>query len=251
MRNLTDFILPGALGLLLGLTLRWTRLCRPDALRRALALRLCHETRSLLYAVGASIAMAAGLMWLAVMDVDDIVVLPLSGGALAGGAVFGLAAALCGFTPLTAFAGPGSGRPGQALCTLAGCLAGTLLLPLLTEPFAALQALPPFSAATLFFTTLDEPFLLGGGFAGQTCTGLIMMTLAAVIPSNRLSRPTAAPPIHAHAPAAPVCTAPPIPILPPRHARLYAPEPLLRLPSPAAEPAAPVSTNENADFSQN
>ena len=247
MRNLSDFILPGALGLLLGLTLRWTRLCRPDGLRRALALRLCHETRSLLYAVGAFIAMAAGLMWLAVIDVDGIAVLPLSAGALGGGAVFGVAAALAGFTPLTAFAGLGSGRPGQALCTLAGCLAGRLLLPLLSGPLAALQSLPPLSSATLFATTLDEPYLLGGGFLGQACTGLMLMTLAAVIPSNRLVRAAAA----ASSPASPdavvlppVRTLPPIPVRPPSHLRLHAPEPLLRLPAPPESAAGAVSDHD-------
>lgn len=240
MMNLTDFILPGALGLLLGLTLRWTRLCRPESLRHALALRLCHETRSLLYAVGAFIAMAAGLMWLAVIDVDGVIVLPLSAGTLAGGAVFGIAAAISGFTPLTAIAGPGSGRPAQALCTLAGCLTGALLLPLLSGPFARLQSLPPRLDATLFATTLDEPFLLGGGFLGQACMGLLLTTIAAVIPSNRLKQAAAAAPAPTLRPAG--RPLPPIPVLPPRQLRLHAPEPLLRLPPPegsAAEEAAP------------
>ena len=244
MRNLTELILPGALGLLLGLTLRWTRLCRPDGLRRALALRLCHETRSLLYAVGAFVAMAAGLMWLAVIDVDRIAVLPLSAGTLTGGALFGVAAALAGFTPLTAFAGLGSGCPGQALCTLAGCLTGALLLPLLSGPLTALQALPPAVSATLFATTLDEPFLLGGGFLGQACAGLVLMTLAAVIPSNRLSRAAYTQPLPAAVPAPPVHALPPIPVRPPRHLRLPAPEPQLRLPAPSGPAAEAPSSND-------
>ncbi|MBQ2953522.1 MAG: YeeE/YedE family protein [Clostridia bacterium] len=214
-------LIPGILGLLLGLTLRWTRLCSPVELRRALAFRVCHATRSLLEAVGAGMALTALLMWLAVIDVDGVVVLPLSAGALAGGAVFGVAVALAGFTPLTAFAGV-SGRHGaSALCTLAGCLAGTLLLPLLDGPLAALRSLPPHSATTLFRVTLDEPYLLGGGFLGQGCAGLLLMAIAACIPSNR-----------AAAPEAPDESAPEMPPEPPA---LPPTEPLLCLPAPAAD----------------
>ncbi len=180
-----EYILPGVLGLLLGLTLRWTRLSQPGELRAALALRPRHSLRSLLYFIGAGMAMTARLMWLAVIVVDFIVPLPLSAGALLGGAVFGVAAAQSGFTPLTAICGVGSGHAAEALCTVSGCLAGALLLPLLEEPLSALQSAPPYAAATLFAVTLDEPYLLGGGFLAQGCAGLLLMAIAACIPSNR------------------------------------------------------------------
>ena len=186
---MTDTLLPGILGLLLGLTLHWTGLSRPDKLMPALALRCCHALRSLLYALGVPIALTALMCYLAVIDVDGIVVLPLTAGVLIGGAAFGIAAGLCGFTPLTAFAGLGSSRGLEALCALAGCLAATLALPWLTGPLEALRTLPPQSATTLFEVTLDEPFLLGGGFLGQACAGLLLMAIAVCIPSNlRLRR---------------------------------------------------------------
>lgn len=186
---MTGYLLPGIPGLLLGLTLCWTGLSRPEGFRAALALRCCHPLRSLLYAIGVPMALTALLCWLAVIDVDGIVVLPLTAGALAGGALFGIAAGLCGFTPLTAFAGLGGSQAPEALCTLAGCLAAALALPWLTGPLDALRALPPQSAATLFQVTLDEPFLLGGGFLGQACAGLLLMAIAVCVPSNlRLRR---------------------------------------------------------------
>lgn len=188
---MTGYLLPGIPGLLLGLTLCWTGLSRPEGFRAALALRCCHPLRSLLYAIGVPMALTALLCWLAVIDVDGIVVLPLTAGALAGGALFGIAAGLCGFTPLTAFAGLGGSRAPEALCTLAGCLAAALALPWLTGPLDALRAMPPQSAATLFQVTLDEPFLLGGGFLGQACAGLLLMAIAVCVPSNlRLRRDT-------------------------------------------------------------
>lgn len=185
---MSGYVLPGVIGLLLGLCLRWTQLCCPAALRTALAWRVSHALRSLLYFLGAGMMLTALLMWLAVIDVDGVVVLPLSLGVLLGGAVFGVAVALSGFTPLTAFAGVGGGQPLEAMCVLAGCLAGALLLPLLEAPLAALQALPPLSASTLFRTTLDEPFLLGGGFLAQGCAGALLTVIAACIPSNRRER---------------------------------------------------------------
>ena len=222
------YLLPGLLGLLLGLVLRWTRLCSPHVLREALALRLSHGLRTLLFAIGCAMALAALLMWLAVIDVDGVAVLPLSAGVLAGGAVFGMAAALSGYTPLTAFPGAVAGNRLEALCTLLGCLAGSLLLPLLESPLAALQALPPQSAATVFRVTLDEEFLLGGGFLGQGCAGLLLAAIAVCIPSNLVAVRRAA-----EAESSPE----------------EAPAPLLLLPAPqpAEDMAADASAEEAAD----
>ncbi len=228
------YIIPGMLGLLLGLTLRWTRLCQPAGLQRALAFRVSHELRSLLFAIGAGMALTALLCWLAVIDVDGIAVLPLSAGALAGGALFGAAAALCGYTPLTAFTSVGCGPRLEALCVLAGCLAGTLLLPLLKTPLDMLQALPPQSATTLFAVTLDEPYLLGGGFLGQGCAGLLLMTIAVCIPSNRQSPLQEEPSVPEKSADAPSEEAP-SPVDDPADdmSLLPAPPPLLLLPAPS------------------
>ena len=182
---MSAYLLPGILGLLLGLTLFWTGFSQPGALRDTLALRRNWCLRSGLYALGWSMALTTFLCWLAVIDVDTIEVLPLSAGTLIGGAIFGIAAGLSGFTPGTAFAGLGSGAALEALSAIAGGLLAALLLPALEGPLSALHALPPSSAATLFEVTLDEPFLLGGGFLGQGCAGLLLMVIAVCIPSPK------------------------------------------------------------------
>lgn len=243
---MTAYILPAVLGLLTGLVQRWTHLCRPGGLRDALALRLSHPLRSLLYALGTAMALSALLMWLAVIDVDEIVVLPLSAGTLAGGVLFGVAVALAGFTPLSVFPGLFCNRWPTALATLVGCLVAVQLLPLLEKPLAALRDLPPHSQATLFSVTLDEPFLLGGGFLSQGCLGLLLAAIALCIPSNRLSARRLPPPSEGPAPSAvPRSVAP----LPAPQLRLSAPPKLLRLPAPAAEapiPPADASASEDA-----
>lgn len=204
------YLLPGMAGLLLGMTLRWAGFSRPAALREALALRRSHALRSGLYALGFSMLLTALLCWLAVIDVDDIAVLPLSAAALIGGAVFGAAAGLCGYTPLTAFAGLGGGAAAEALCTMAGCFAAAFALPWLREPLSVLQHIPPLSDTTLFRVTLDEPFLLDGGFLGQGCAGLLLMTAAACIPSPRPVQPSeAAEPPESSEPPAPAEAAEP------------------------------------------
>lgn len=183
---MSTLLLSGVTGLLLGLLLHWAGFSRPDGLRQALAFRRGSCVRSALYAVGAAMAMTALLCWLAVIDVDGIAVLPLSGGVLIGGTIFGIAAGLCGFTPLTAFAGLGGGAAAEGLCAIAGCLLAGQLLPLLEGPLSALGQLPPLSAATVFEVTLDEPFLLDGGFLGQGCAGLLLAVIAACIPMPRM-----------------------------------------------------------------
>ncbi len=180
------YLLPGLCGLYLGLALQWTGFHRQEGLRDALALRRSYALRSGLYAQGVATAMTALLCWLAVIDVDGIQVFPLSAGTLVGGLLFGVASGVCGFTPGTAFASLGGGKPLPALCVLAGCLVGTWLLPLLETPFAALREMAPRSDATLFRVTLDEPFLLDGGFLGQGCAGLLLAAIAICIPSPRM-----------------------------------------------------------------
>lgn len=177
------YLLPGILGLLLGLTLHWTGFSHPQGLRHAIGLRRSHALRSALQTLGLLLALAALLMWLAVIDVDEIAVLPVTPGVLLGGALFGIAAGLCGFTPMTAFAGLGGGPAAEAVCVIVGGFLGALLLPMLTAAQTALAK--PMLAATLFRTTLDEPYLLGGGFLGQACAGALLMAIALCIPSNR------------------------------------------------------------------
>ncbi len=181
---MNEAFLPGVTGLLLGLLLHWAGFARAEGLRHALGLRRSHALRSGLTALGFAAAFTALLMWLAVIDVDTVEVLPLSGGALIGGALLGVCAGLCGFTPVTAFAGLGAGNAAEALCVLAGGFLGTLL-PLPEGWLAPLHTLPPYAPATLFRVTLDEPFLLGGGFLALGCLGLMLWAIAVCIPSPR------------------------------------------------------------------
>lgn len=180
------YLLPGGMGLLLGLLLHWTTLDRPAPLRQALGLHRSLALRSALTAVGWSMALTALLCWLAVIDVDRISVLPLSLGSILGGLLLGVGAGLCGFTPTTAFAGlGGSSSPLEALCVLLGCGVCALLLPSLEGILTPLFTAAPYAHATLFKVTLDEDFLLGGGFLGQACAGLLPIVIALCIPSPR------------------------------------------------------------------
>lgn len=190
-------ILPG---LALGLTLHWTGLDRPAAVRDVLALRRSYPRRSALYALGFAMLLTAFLCWLAVIDVDTIEVLPLSGGVLLGGVIFGAAAGVCGFLPTALPAALGGGPFTEALCACGGFLTASLLLPRLSGLTAWLGQLPPLSAGTLFRVTLDEPFLLEGGFLGQGLTGLLLMTTAICLPGPRrqqAAEPAADPPVAA------------------------------------------------------
>lgn len=179
------YLLPGVMGLLLGLLLHWTGFSRAANLRLSLGLYRSYSLRSGLTALGWAIMLTALLCWLAVIDVDTIEVLPLSLGAILGGMLLGIAAGLCGFTPLSAFSGLGGGNACEALSVLAGCFLGALLLSPLSEAIQALHTAPPYAAATLFRVTLDEPFLLAGSFMGQGCIGLTLVTAALCIPSPR------------------------------------------------------------------
>lgn len=175
------YLIPGLLGLLTGLLLHWGQLSRAEGLRHALGLRRSLPLRTGLTALGWGVMLTALLMWLAVIDVDRVDVLPLSLGTLLGGALFGVCAGLCGFTPTTAFAG--LPRSLEALCVLGGCFAGTLLSPALDGLLAPLHT--PWVDATLFQVTLDEPWLLSGGFLGLGALGALLAVGGLCVPSPK------------------------------------------------------------------
>ncbi len=175
------YLIPGLLGLLTGLLLNWGLLSKAEGLRHALGLRRSLALRTGLTALSWGVLLTALLMWLAVIDVDGVAVLPRSLGTLVGGALFGVCAGLGGFTPTTAFAG--LPRSLEALCVLAGCFTGTLLSSVLGGLLAPLHA--PWTSATLFQVTLDEPWLLSGGFLGLGALGALLAVWGLCVPSPK------------------------------------------------------------------
>lgn len=172
---MTAYLFPGLLGLLTGLILRWTGLARPEGLRAALALRRGGMTgavplRSALAALGYAIAGTALLIWLAVIDTDALIAIPLTWGTLLGGLLLGVCAGLCGFTPTTAFAALGAGHAPEALCALLGCTLAAAFLP-------QGEALP--GAA--------------GDLLAQGCLGALLAVIALCIPNPRAGQAAEAP----------------------------------------------------------
>lgn len=172
---MTAYLFPGLLGLLTGLILRWTGLARPEGLRAALALRRGGMTgavplRSALAALGYAIAGTALLIWLAVIDTDALIAIPLTWGTMLGGLVLGVCAGLCGFTPTTAFAGFGAGHAPEALCALLGCALAAAFLP-------QGEALPGAAEDLL----------------AQGCLGALLAVIALCIPNPKAGQADGAP----------------------------------------------------------
>lgn len=173
---MSRYLFPGLLGLWMGLLLRWAGFADADGLRSALALRRgfparCSPLRSGLAALGYAVAGSALLIWLAVLDTEALLALPLTWRVLAGGGLFGVCAGLCGFTPSTAFAGLGAGNALEALCTLTGVFVATLLLP-------EGEAVPAPA----------------GNLLTQGCAGLLVAAIALCIPNPKTAPEAAAEP---------------------------------------------------------
>lgn len=181
---MTAYLIPGLMGLLIGLMLHWGGFSRAAGLRAAMGLRRSLALRTGLTALGWGVLLTALLMWLAVIDVDTVMVLPLSLGALLGGVLFGVCAGMGGFTPATAFAGLGAGNALEALCVLGGCAVMTWLTPALDRFLRPLQA--PWAYATLFKVTLDEPYLFDGAFLGLGGLGALLVVWGMCAPSPRV-----------------------------------------------------------------
>ena len=180
--TLLTHLLPG---LLLGVALNRCGLCRYGRIRNMLRLREVRPLRCLLAAIGFGMVFGSLLMWLAVIDVDEVRVLPLHGGTIIGGIIAGLALGSTGVSPGISLAALGSGSAAYGLCGLLGCIAGTAVFRLLDSVAGPIRAVLPASESTVFATTLDHPFMLGGGFAGLACLGAAVLTVSLLLPRGK------------------------------------------------------------------
>lgn len=178
-----DVILWGAMGLWVGMALQVSGFSGAAQLSGERAGRWGAAQRALLYTLGLGMMLSALLCWLAVIDVDWIEVAPLHAGTILGGIMFGMAAGLTGMTPATALTGLGGGRFWESLCGVLGCAAGAALGSRL--PLEGVQALAPRAEGTLFHLTLRDGFALPGGFSALACLGLLVCTVALMIPMVR------------------------------------------------------------------
>lgn len=147
------YLIPGMLGLMAGLLLHWAGFDRSGGLRKALGLRRALTLRNGLAALGYAMAGSALLIWLAVLDTDALLTIPADGYTALGGLIFGVSAALCGFTPTTAFAGLAA-APLEALCVLAGLTLATCFIPEGTAQAAPRPELLPLGCAGLLLAVI-------------------------------------------------------------------------------------------------
>ena len=184
---MSTLVFGGLTGLALGLAMQAAGLTDARRVRETVALKDFSMLKTLLCFLGFGALIAALLGWLAVLDVDLWTVHPLSALTVLGGVVAGVGIWLCGFLPGTALGGIGGGRFWESLCAVAGCFVGALALPYVTSWAQPLSAMT-WARATLFRVTLDAPYLLPGGFLGLGIFGLVLLALAAYVPTPRVAQ---------------------------------------------------------------
>ena len=173
-----ELLLGGGTGLVLGIAVQRMGLTRRECLRQTAALRNRQALRVLLMSLGLSALLVSLLMWLAVIDVDELQVVPLHGGTVLGGLLFGAVIGWMGQTPGSAAASLGGDRFFEGACGVAGCLAGAALLPVVrVEAEALCDGQPlmqvPFERAELqkvrfaFVEPVDFVVQCGGTFTEE------------------------------------------------------------------------------------
>lgn len=179
------WLMGGGLGLLLGWTLQRTGLTEHAA--GLLRLKRPMQGRTTVVALGWAMLLVAGLGWLAVLDVDHLQILQLTGGTLAGAVLLGVGLGISGYTPGTALAAVGGGALLPAVCTVAGGLVGAWCWQALGEKLQAVNGLFAPVEGTLFRTTLTAPYLLPGGFWLHGAAGLVVLGVGLCIGRGRRS----------------------------------------------------------------
>ncbi len=183
--RVSQMLVYGALGLLFGLAAQGGGFSRREGVSGAVGFLRWDSARTALYTLGLGMILTAGLCYLAVIDVDQLLIAPLHAGMLLGGVVFGIAMGAGGLLPGTALCGIGGGRLLESLCGAVGCVAGAWLGSLL--PVERLQTLFTPLEGTLFHLTLRDPQLLSGSFLALACLGVVVCVAALCVP--RMRRP--------------------------------------------------------------
>lgn len=179
----------GALGLFLGWIFQRAGLACPDTLREALGMRRRGLWRMTLVALGTATLGVAFLGWLAVLDVDHLVIAPLNAGVVLGSLLLGAAMGFTGYTPGGILTGVGGGKPLAGVCALAGGVAGAVCCRLAAEALAGINGWFPAAEGTLFRTTLHAPYLLKGGFMLHGAVGLTLLAVGLCISREREKAP--------------------------------------------------------------
>lgn len=179
-------------GLALGLAIQQCGAADRDRVLRTAACKSKSGARIVLCGLGIGMILTALLCWLAVIDVDLLRIVPLTGTLLCSALLFGAGVGLCGATPFTLLGGLGAGRFTESLCGVAGCAVGAWLGSYLPQGIDV----PLFSPVegTLFRLTLTDPFLLGGSFASLACTGAVLWVISLflrIVPAPLPSEPEA------------------------------------------------------------
>lgn len=182
---MSQVLVYGALGLLFGLAAQGGGFSRREGVTGAVGFLRWDSARTALYTLGLGMILTAGLCYLAVIDVDQLLIAPLHAGMLLGGVVFGVAMGAGGLLPGTALCGIGGGRLIESVSGALGCVAGAWLGSLL--PVERLQTLFTPLEGTLFYLTLRDPQLLSGGFLALACLGVVVCVAALCVPRGRLS----------------------------------------------------------------
>lgn len=180
---MTNLMIWGGLGLLFGAAVQHCGFATAEGVYGAASFRRGGMVRTVLYTLGIGMMLTAFLCYLAVIDVDWVEVLPLGGGTVLGGVLFGAAAGLAGIVPGTALAGIGGGRLLESLSAVVGCVAGAYLAGIL--PLDAVNGLFPAVEGTLFRMRLDGPYLLDGGFLALACLGALVCVVGLTVPMRK------------------------------------------------------------------
>lgn len=181
-----QYLIGGALGLLLGWGMQRCGLACQGSVRACLACKRRSMLRCLLFAFGAGTVLCAFAMWLAVIDIDRLPAMALSGSLLAGALLSGVGLGLMGTSPGTALASLGGGAWAESLCALAGGGALLFLARYASAARAWLDGLFAPLEGTLFQVTLHGRALFPGSFLAQGCVGGTVMLIALLLPGDRL-----------------------------------------------------------------
>jgi hypothetical protein len=155
---MTDVVHPFGVGVLFGLLLHWSGMTRHEPIVGVFRL----TDLAVLKFLGTAIATGA-LATQAALSLKLAATVPVTPTLLAadaiGGAVFGVAMAICGFCPGSIVAGVGAGRLDSLIAGGLGLLFGALLFGLLSPRLAPIVGVGSLGAITLPALVGVEPWI--------------------------------------------------------------------------------------------
>lgn len=174
------------LGALFGITLYLIGATQSSNIKNMLDLKDLTLAKIILFGIGFGSILISVSYFFGIFDISHLSIKPLNLGVVVGGLIFGLGFGIAGLCPGTCIASSGTSDFSKVIFVILGGLMGAFAFTLNYDFWAKFGLFEIFDFGKLMLFSLNSsyPSILTLGFDGLGMFGMILMTLAFILPKT-------------------------------------------------------------------